>query len=96
MAKDCNSGPSELYPLDRIPVPAWATGDIEDLEGALDEFQEKAYELAHDAVVAATNGDKLGAEALMRVLAITLGEILEVIRRRDTDIAWAGRIPRGS
>jgi hypothetical protein len=73
--------------LDVIPLPAWATGDIEDLEGALDEFQEKAYELAHDAIVAATNGDKLGAEALMRVLARTLGGILEVIRRGDTDTA---------
>lgn len=79
--------PLELNPLDVIPVPAWATQDIEDLEGVLDEAQEQAYELAHDAVVAATNGDKLGAEALMRVLAMTLGEILEVIRRRDTDIA---------
>ena len=80
-------GPLELNPLDVIPLPAWATGDIEDLEGALDEFQEKAYELAHDAIVAATNGDKLGAEALMRVLARTLGGILEVIRRGDTDTA---------
>jgi hypothetical protein len=79
--------PLELNPLDVIPLPAWATGDIEDLEGALDEFQEKAYELAHDAIVAATNGDKLGAEALMRVLARTLGGILEVIRRGDTDTA---------
>lgn len=82
--------PFELNPLDVIPTPAWATEDIEDLEDiedALAEFQESAYELAHDAVVAATNGDKLGAEALMRVLAMTLGEILEVIRRRDTDIA---------
>lgn len=77
----------ELNPLDVIPVPAWATEDVEDLEDALDEAQEAAYELAHDAVVAATNGDKLGAEALMRALAMTLGEILEVIRRRDTDTA---------
>lgn len=84
----CADGvPLELSPLDVIPAPAWATQDIEDLEDALDEAQEAAYELAHDAVVAATNGDKLGAEALMRALAMTLGEILEVIRRRDTDIA---------
>lgn len=84
----CADGvPLELNPLDVIPVPAWATQDIEDLEDALDEAQEEAYELAHAAVVAATNGDKLGAEALMRALAMTLGEILEVIRRRDIDIA---------
>lgn len=81
------SAPTGLNPLDVIPVPAWATGDIEDLDSALEEIQEQAYELAHDAVVAATNGDKLGAEALMRVLAMSLGEILEIIHRRDLDIA---------
>ena len=79
--------PMELNPLDVIPVPAWATGDIEDLDSALEEIQDQAYELAHDAVVAATNGDKLGAEALMRVLARTLGGILEITRRRDLDTA---------
>jgi hypothetical protein len=81
------SAPVELNPLDVIPVPAWAAQDIEDLDSALEEIQEQAYELAHDAVVAATNGDKLGAEALMRVLAMTLGEMLEIIRRRDLDTA---------
>jgi len=79
--------PLELNPLTSIPAPAWAAEDIEDLEAALDEAQEAAYELAHDAVLAATNGDKLGTEALLHAVASRLGEILEVIRRRDTDIA---------
>jgi hypothetical protein len=79
--------PRKIEPLNTIPTPSWAADDIEDLEDALDEAQEAAYELAHDAVLAATNGDKLGAEALLHAVASRLGEILEVIRRRDTDIA---------
>ena len=89
MPEHCNSEPPELHPLDSIPAPYWVMEDIEDLEAALDEAQEASYELAHDAVLAATHGDKLGAEALLRVLAMRLGEILEVIRRRDTDMPQA-------
>ena len=51
----------------------------------VEEAQENAYELAHDAIVAATNGDKDGALALLKVLAWEIETILNKGHR-----SWTG------
>jgi hypothetical protein len=79
--------PRKIEPLNTIPTSTWVAEDTEDLEAALDEAQEQAYELSQDVLIAAANGDKAGAEALLHVLAIRLGDIIEIIRRRDAHTA---------
>lgn len=54
-------------------------------QGGVEEAQENAYELAHDAIVAATNGDKDGALALLKVLAWEIETILNKGHR-----SWTG------
>lgn len=45
------------------------------------EDQERAYDLAHDAILAATEGDAAGVEALCKVFAIRLEAILTASRQ---------------
>lgn len=56
-------------------------------QAGIEEAQEKAYERAHDAIVAATNGDEAGAEALLRILAWEIKTILNKGHRSWTDIS---------
>jgi len=56
-------------------------------QAGIEEAQERAYELAHDAVVAATNGDEAGALALLKVLAWEIETILNKGHRSWTDSA---------
>jgi hypothetical protein len=63
------------------------TGHQEYDQAGLEEAQENAYERAHDAIVAATNGDKDGAIALLKVLAWEIETILNKGHRSWTDNA---------
>ena len=54
-------------------------------QAGVEEAQENAYELAHDAIVAATNGDEAGALALLKVLAWEIETILNKGHR-----SWTG------
>ncbi len=56
-------------------------------QAGIEEAQERAYELAHDAVIAATNGDEAGALALLKVLAWEKETILNKGHRSWTDSA---------
>lgn len=56
-------------------------------QAGIEEAQENAYELAHDAIVAATNGDEAGALALLKVLAWEIETILNKGHRSWTDSA---------
>lgn len=53
----------------------------------IEEAQERAYELAHAAVVAATDGDRLGMEALCKVFVVELEMILKAARQSPPDTA---------
>lgn len=56
-------------------------------QAGIEEAQEKAYEKAHDAIVAATNGDVAGAEGALRILAWEIKTILNKGHRSWKDIA---------
>jgi hypothetical protein len=56
-------------------------------QAGVEEAQENAYELAHDAIVAATNGDEAGVLALLKVLSWELETILNKGHRSWTDSA---------
>ena len=47
----------------------------------IEQAQERAYELAHEIILAATNEDELGAEALLKVFAIEVKTILNMARQ---------------
>jgi hypothetical protein len=65
-------------------LAAWTD---EQREAAVAEAQEQVYETAHDLVVAATDGDALGVEALLKGLNIRLQTILNRGPLPWTDIA---------
>jgi hypothetical protein len=56
-------------------------------QAGIEEAQENAYELANDAIAAATNGDAAGALALLKVLAWEIETILNKGHRSWTDSA---------
>jgi hypothetical protein len=56
-------------------------------QAGIEEAQKNAYERAHDAIVAATNGDAAGALALLKVLAWEVETILNKGHRPWTDSA---------
>lgn len=56
-------------------------------QAGIEEAQENAYEVAHDAIVAATNGDEVGVLALLKVLAWEIETILNKGHRSWTDSA---------
>lgn len=53
----------------------------------LTDAQDRAYNLAHDIVLAATQGDEAGAEALSKVFAIEIQTILSMVRQPAEDIS---------
>ena len=57
----------------------------EENQAGIEEARENAYELAHDAIVAATNGDEEGALALLKVLGWEIETILNKGHR-----SWTG------
>ena len=56
-------------------------------QAGIEEAQERAYEFAHNAVVAATSGDADGAEGSLRILAWEIKTILNKGHRSLKDIA---------
>lgn len=56
-------------------------------EDTIQVAQERAYELAHDVIVAATNGDEEGADWLQALFAETVKTILNTGRQPLTDTA---------
>jgi hypothetical protein len=44
----------------------------------IEDAQDRAYNLAHDIILAATHGDEVGAEALSKVFAIEIQTILNM------------------
>lgn len=53
----------------------------------LTDAQGRAYNLAHEIILAATNGDEAGAEALSKVFAIEIETILSTARRLSQGIS---------
>lgn len=53
----------------------------------IEDAQDRAYNLAHDIILAATNGDEAGAEALSKVFAIEIQTILNMGLQSPEDIS---------
>lgn len=51
------------------------------------DAQDRAYNLAHEIILAATNEDEAGAEALSKVFAIEIETILSMARQSSQDIS---------
>lgn len=73
---NCPHGASWDDPCRACEVERLAALTDEEREAIVAEAQEQVYETAHDLVVAATDGDALGVEALLKCLNICLQTIL--------------------
>lgn len=51
----------------------------------IEAAQDRAYDLAHNAIVAATEGDTAGVDALCKVFRIELETILKAVRKQSQD-----------
>jgi len=65
-------------------------------QAGIEEAQERAYECAHNAVVAATSGDADGAKGALRILAWEIETILNKGHRSWTDSALTDHNSLGS